>query len=151
MDIVSGTLWDSVVLDNLARRILGHATSGVSVGGGGSRIHLSDASQVNQRRASDIFNHADNLGLTCEQSSIVVGAADPVVSCADPAISGDSQLAYLITRDGAFHSQGLAPVERGSCSVTLSKPAPGAWRIVVFRLAGNHASGMQSIAVAEKT
>ena len=150
MDIVSRAIWESAILNHVARAILGHATSGVSVGGDGSRIHLNDPAEANQRRASDIFNHEGSLSLSCDSESIVAGAPDPVISCADSAIAYDSQLAYLVMRDGDLHAHGQAPVIKGSWEFRLTKPAPGAWDIVAFRLKGNHASGSVNIAVAEK-
>ena len=42
MDIVSQRITNTLFLDRVARAVLGKATSGVSVGGSASRIHLLD-------------------------------------------------------------------------------------------------------------
>ena len=56
-------------------------------------------------------------------ANVTVGDADPVVRCADERIAADSQLAYLILRDGDHHRAAASwHVTEGQTSLTLSAP-----------------------------
>lgn len=149
MDITSEGTFDAVLLDHIARQVMGRATSGISVGGGLSRIHLLNYSAANQRRASDILNHFNTLQLLETRTSMREGEADPVIRCRDQAIANDNEVGYLVLLDGEVFAQGLENVVSGVLSLTLSRPAAGSYRVFAYRLRGNHASACVQIVVQE--
>lgn len=149
MDIISKGTFEAVLLDHIARRVMGRATSGISVGGGFSRIHLLNDSAANQRRASDILNHFNTLQLIETRTGMKEGEADPVIRCRDQAIANDADIGYLILFDGAFYAKGSESVVSGELSLALSRPAAGAYSVFVYRLRGNYASASIQIVVQE--
>lgn len=149
MDITSAGTYETELLDHVARKVLGRATSGISVGGGFSRIHLLSSSAVNQRRASDILNHYNTLQLDTDKTTMSEGKADPVIRCRDLAIANDSEVGYLVLLDGEVYAKGSEKVVSGELSLTLSNPVAGTYRVFVFRLRGNHASASIQIVVSE--
>ena len=147
MEIIAQGNLNSTMLNAVARAALGQATCGVSVGGGLSRIHLLNHNLPEQQRASDVLNHFGSLSLTADLSRMSAGAADPVVRCADERIAADSQLAYLVFRDGAIIAQGRLDVIGGQASLTLSAPEVGVHDVFLYQLAGQFASGSLRIQV----
>lgn len=150
MDIVSQRITNTLFLDRVARAVLGKATSGVSVGGGASRIHLLDGNGANQARSSDIFNHFNTLQLSVEGAATREGETAPVIRCQDGAIALDSEMGYLVLLDGEVYAQGRDSLIKGELSLTLSSPAAGTYDIFVFRLRGNFASASTRIHVREE-
>lgn len=149
MDITSKGAFDARLLDHIARRVLGRATSGISVGGDFSRIHLLNGDGANQRRASDILNHFNTLQLLESNTSMREGEADPVIRCRDQAIANDEDVGYLLMFDGEVYAKGSDRVISGQLSLTLSSPAAGAYSVFVYRLRGNYASASVQIVVEE--
>ncbi|MDE2857160.1 MAG: hypothetical protein OXN94_04840 [Chloroflexota bacterium] len=147
MDITSAGTFDAVLLDHIARRVMGRATSGISVGGGFSRIHLLNDTAANQRRASDILNHFNTLQLLETRTSMREGEADPVIRCRDQAIANDEDIGYLLMFDGEVYAEGSDSVISGELSLTLSRPAAGSYSVFVYRLRGNYASASVQIVV----
>jgi len=146
MEIISHRALDARLLDTVARAALGAATCGVSTGAN-SRIHLLTANPPEQQRASDVLNHFGRLELEASTLSLRQGDADPVITCADEQIAADDQLAYLTLRDGEESERGRQDVSEGAASIPLRQPAPGEYTLLVYRLAGNFASGTLRIRV----
>ena len=149
MDIVSQSALPVSFLDLAARQALGEGTSGVSAGGGASRIHLLDASPANQKRASDVMNHFGALRVRADKTVMTEGEADPVISCHDAAIAGDTELGYLALLDNGIYAQGRDRVLSGRLSLTLGSPVAGVYAIYLYRRRGNYASGHARITVNE--
>ena len=149
MDVSRNIEAPARALDAVARDVLGEATCGVSVGGGRSRIHLLDASALNRQRAKDILSNFGALQLSASATTLDRGAADPVISCRDSAISGDSELGYLVTLDGEVYAEGADQVASGGISLTLRRPEAGAYAVFVWRKRGNYASAIMNITVNE--
>jgi len=149
MDVISEGTFEAVLLDHITRQVMGRATSGISVGGGFSRIHLLNDSAANQRRASDILNHFNTLQLLETRTSIREGEADPVIRCRDQAIANDKDVGYLVLLDGEVYAKGSDSVISGELSLTLSRPAAGSYSVFVYRLRGNYASASVQIVVQE--
>ena len=147
MEIIGQSNLNTAMLNAVARAALGHATCGVSVGGGVSRIHLLNHNMPDQQRASDVLNHFGSLSLSASGTKVTVGDADPVVRCADERIAADSKLAYLILRDGDFIEQGKLAVTEGQTSLTLSAPSVGVHDVFLYQLTGPFASGSLRILV----
>ena len=148
MDIVGHSNLNTAMLDAVARAALGKATSGVSVGGGVSRIHLMNYNQPEQQRASDVLNHFGALLVTADATRLSPGDAHAVVRCADERIAADSQLAYLVLRGEAVIDQGKVTVTDGQCSFALSDLEIGTYDVLLFQLAGQFASGALRIELA---
>lgn len=149
MDVSGNVEMPALSLDAAARDILGEATSGVSVGGGRSRIHLLDAGALNRQRATKILSNFGALQLSASATNLDQGAADPVIRCRDSAISGDSELGYLVTLDGEVYATGNDIVATGEVSLTLSRPEAGEYAVFVWRKRGNFASAILHITVNE--
>lgn len=149
MDVSSEGSFDAAMLDHIARHILGRGTSGISVGGGLSRLHLLNDSVSNQRRANDILNHFNTLQLDAVKTSMKAGEADLVIRCRDRAIAKDQELGYLILRDGAVFAKGSESVAAGALALTLRRPAAGAYQVFLFRIRGNYASAAATVVVHE--
>ena len=149
MDINSEGRFDAVLLDHIARQVLGRSTSGISVGGNFSRIHLLNDSAANQRRASDILNHFDTLQLLADRTAMREGEADPVIRCRDGTIANDSDVGYLVLLDGEVYGRGNDSVVDGEMSLTLASPVAGAYSVFVYRLRGNYASASVQIVIQE--
>lgn len=149
MDIISAGILEAGLLDHITRQVIGRGASGVSVGGGVSRIHLLNDSAANQGRASDILNHFNTLQLAETGISMREGEADPVIRCRDLAIANDSEVGYLILLDGEVYAQGVDSVVSGELSLTLSRPAAGSYSVFVYRLRGNYASASVQLVVQE--
>ena len=149
MDISTKAELPIRALDALARDILGDATCGVSAGNGVARIHLLQANEDTRRRCADILANFGALTLSATAIRLDEGAADPVISCRDQAISADSELGYLVTLDGETYAQGSDSVSAGVLSLTLSRPAAGEYVVFVWRKRGNFASGSLKISVNE--
>ncbi len=149
MDIAIQSAVPARFLDLAARQALGKGTSGVSAGGGASRIHLVDASPANQRRASDVLNYFGALRVTADKTTMTEGEADPVISCQDAAIAADTELGYLVLLDDEIYAQGRDQVVDGRLSLTLGSPLAGAYAIYLYRRRGNYASGHIQIMVNE--
>jgi hypothetical protein len=149
MDISIEAVANTQLLDPVAREGLGVATSGVSVGGGSSRIHLLDDSQSNQDIANDILNNYDGLVVTADKTSMVEDDADPVISCADVMIASDSDVGYIVLLDGVEYASGTDAVSAGVADLTLASPVAGVYEIFIYRRLGNYASGSITITVSE--
>ncbi len=147
MDISSAGTFEAVLLDHIARQIIGRGTSGISVGGGISRVHLLNDSAANQRRASDILNHFNTLQMEKTAISMKAGEADPIIRCRDQAIAKDQDLGYLVLYDGEVLAKGSDSVDSGQLTMTLSRPAAGTYSVFVYRLRGNFASATVQIVV----
>jgi len=147
MEITGQSNLNSAMLDAVARAALGKATCGVSVGGGSSRIHLMTHNLPEQQRASDLLNHFGTLSLAADLTRLKIGEADPVVRCADERIAADSQLAYLLLRDGEVIARGKMPVIAGQASLTLSALDVGVHDVFLYQLTGQFASGSLRIRV----
>lgn len=147
MDIVGQSNLNTAMLDAVTRAALGKATSGVSVGGGVSRIHLMNHNLPEQQRASDVLNHFGTLAVTAHAASISAGVAASVIRCADERIAADSRLAYLVLRADAVIAQGRLDVTSGQCSLTLSDLELGTYDVLLYQLAGQFASGSLRIHV----
>lgn len=147
MDIISQSALPVSFLDVAARHALGEATSGVSAGGGTSRIHLLDASLTNQKRAGDVLNHFGALRVTADKTTMTEGEADSVVSCHDAVIANDAELGYLALLDDEIYAQGRERVLSGRVSLTLDSPTAGVYVIYLYRRGGNYASGHVRITV----
>ena len=144
MDIIGQSILDTAMLDALARAALGEATSGVSVGGGVSRIHLMNHNLPEQQRASDVLNHFGTLRLSVDAAG---ASAAPLIRCADERIAADSQLAYLLLRADTVVAQGRLDVTDGQCSLTLGDVGVGAYVVLLYQLAGQFASGWLRVQV----
>lgn len=149
MDILGAGTFEAVLLDHIARHVIGRGTSGISVGAGVCRIHLINDSAANQRRASDILNHFNTLQMDATKPGMREGGAEVVLGCRDRAIAKDNELGYLILRDGEVQAQGSDSVIAGEWTLTLSRPAAGRYSVFVYRLRGNYASASVEIVVEE--
>ena len=149
MDVSRNVEMPALSLDAVARDVLGEATCGVSVGGGKSRIHLLDSGALNRRRAEDILRNFGTLRLSASATNLDQGAADPVIKCRDSAISGDSELGYLVTLDGEIYATGTDRVAAGEISLTLGRPQAGDFAVFVWRKRGDYASAVMNITVNE--
>ncbi len=147
MDVISAGTFEAILLDHIARQVIGRGTSGISVGGGLSRVHLLNDSAPNQRRASDILNHFNTLRMDKTRIGMREGEADPVIRCRDQAIANDKDVGYVVLFDGEVYAQGNESVNSGQLSLTLSRPAAGAYSVFVYRLRGNYASASVQIDV----
>lgn len=148
MDIIGNAGLRITMLNAVARAALGVATSGVSVGGGRSCIHLMNHNMSDQLRASDVLNHFGALPLTSTTERLAVGGSDPVISCRAEVISGDRALAYLILRDGDEVKRGQVDVISGGIDLTLEDLAAGIHEVFVYRMTGNFASGAARVEVS---
>ena len=147
MDIVSRTNRKALMLDAVARAALAAATCGVSVGGGRSRIHLMNDNPPEQQRASDVLNHFGTLPVSADVATLVAGDADPVISCSVQMVARDSQLAYLALRGEDVLMKGTLDQVNGAFALTLTAPEAGIHDVLMYRLAGNFASGLVQIRV----
>ena len=146
MDIISRKAIDPRLLDAVARAALGNATCGVSTGAD-SRIHLLAKNLPEQQRASDVLNRFGTLRLRSSATSLMAGAADPVIHCRDERIGGDAQLGYLVLRAGEAHMRGTLDIANGECSLTLTQPSAAPYTVFLYRLRGDYASGLVEIRV----
>ena len=146
-DIVSQSNLNTALLDAIARAALGKATSGVSVGGGVSRIHLMNHNLPEQQRASDVLNHFDTLAISVDATGSSVASAGPLVRCADERIAADRALAYVALRADEVIAQGELAVADGECALNLSAFAAGAYVVLLYQLAAPFASGSLRIRV----
>jgi len=146
MDIISNQVLDALLLDTVARAALGQATCGVSTGAD-SRIHLLATNAPEQQRASDVLNHFGALAVEASTTALREGEADPTLTCRDDQIAVDEQLAYLVLRDGEESARGRLDVRAGEFSFALKRPAPGAYTVLIYRLAGNFASASVRVRV----
>ena len=149
MDIIINGTYPAEALNQIARNALGSATSGISIGGGRSRIHLVNASPSNQDTANAILNNFGELIVSADKTTMNEGDADPIITCSDPAISGDSDLGYLVMLDGVEYDAGTDTVIGGSVSLTLVSPVAGVYEIFLYRHTGTYASGSVTITVNE--
>ena len=94
-----------------------------------------------------MLNHFGRLQLEASTLSLSQGDADPVITCADEQIAADDQLGYLTLRDGEESERGRQAISEGAASISLRQPAPGDYTVLVYRLAGNFASGILRIRV----
>ena len=147
MDIICQADLNIVMLDAVARAVLGGATCGVSAGSGGSRIHLISQNEADQQRASDILNEFGALPLNTSTNRLTAGDGDPVISCGAELISQDRALAYLTLRNGEVVDQGQAALADGAVALTLSNLMAGLHDVFLYRLTGNYASGALRIRV----
>ena len=137
-------------LDLIARDVLNAGISGVSAGGGVSRIHLVDDSPINQRRCDDILSNFDALLISANKTRMTEGEADPVISCRDDAIRDDIEMGYMVLLDGEVYAQGSDLVTSGVLTLTLSEPVAGVYSVFVYRKSGNYASATLQIVVNEE-
>ena len=149
MDVSRHVEVPALLLDAVARDVLGEATSGISVGGGKSRIHLLDNGAINRQRATRVLSNFGALRLSASATHLDQGAADPVIRCRDSVISGDSALGYLVTLDGEIYATGSDDVTAGEIALTLSRPEAGEYAVFVWRKRGNYASAIINITVNE--
>lgn len=148
INIISNTIIEIDILDNMARSILGIATSGVSVSDK-SIIHLLDESQSNQDKAQAILDNYNTLTVTADKTTMNEGDADPVISCNDVAISADANVNYVTLLDNEVYASGTDTVTAGLVQLTLSSPVAGVYEIFIYRDNDTFASGSITITVNE--
>ncbi len=150
LDIIAQIPTEINALDIVARVALSSATSGVSSSSDGkSTIHLLDDSQANQDIANDILNNYDTLVVTADKTTMDEGDVDPVVTCNDASISGDSDVGYVVLLDGTVYASGTTPVTAGVATLNLMSPVDGVYEISMYRVTDNYASGSVTITVNE--
>lgn len=146
MDIVSHKAHDPRLLDAVARAALGNATCGVSTGLD-ARIHLVSENMPEQQRASDVLHNFGMLQVTASATSLREDADDPVITCADEQIAADSQIGYLVLRDGEEWKRGRLTVVAGACSLALTPKSSASYNVLLYRLRGNFASAAVEISI----
>ncbi len=142
MDIVIQRELEAELLDLAARLALGGATSGVSSGGGLSRVHLAEANPPDQARASDLLRSFGALEVASSASAFQQGGPAPVLSSSDPRLAADGELACVVLRGGQESSRGYGKVKDGAFSLSLRQLVPGAYTVLLQRTRGDYASGV---------
>ena len=142
------SIWDIALLDDIARRVLGSDTVGVSVGAVSS-IHLVNAAQDAQDKVRAIFDGYNVLDVSLPQETVTQGEGDVSITCTDFAIVNDVDLGYLVLRDGVAHAKGLVPVTDGSVSVSLVDPIAGVYDVIMYRVVGDYRSAVAQLVVHE--
>ena len=149
INVISPNQYETDALDAMARSAVAQ-TIGVSVGPNGSIIHLPDNSNVaTQSIAQQILDNLDDLSVNIDKTIMNEGDADPVITCSDASISGDSDVEYIVLLDDAVYASGSATVTAGVATLNLLSPVEGFYEIVMYRTTGNYASGSVLLTVNE--
>jgi len=135
------------VIDAIAKTI---GAIGVSTGPYGTAVHVADDTSNDDLYAiSDALNGYGTLPVSADKTTMTEGDADPVISCNDAAIAGDSDVGYVALLDGGLYDSGVESVVGGAVNLTLGSPVDGVYDIYIFRRSGNYASGGVTITVSE--
>jgi len=149
MDISNNMNLPIAIIDKIARDALDNVTSGVSASRDVTRIHLTDNNHSHQTTAQAILENYDSLTISADKITLSEGDADPVITCSDTTIAGDSEMAYVVLLDGVLYADGTTAILAGSASLTLVSPLAGVYEIVLYRTADTYASGTIAITVNE--
>ena len=121
----------------------------VYVEDGKTSIYLLSGSPENQDKANAIFNNYDRLIVNSDKTVMTEGDTDPVISCNDVLIAGDSDVGYVALLDGIEYASGTTTVTAGEATLNLVSPVDGEYEIFLYRRTGNYASGSVTIIVSE--
>ena len=148
INVIVNTYLHPIVLDIIARK--NQYCIGVSTEPNKSTVHLDDvASFGDQTKIQNVLDNFGNLAVIAVNALINEGGADPVVTCNDALVAGDSDIGYVVLLDGAKYASGTDAVSAGSASLTLLSPVDGEYEIFIYRTTGNYASGSVTITVNE--
>lgn len=149
IDISTTQVMKATQVDAIVRAVNPNAF-GVSTGGYGTHIHLpDDANSTVQQDAQNILDNYGSLSISASVTTLNEGDADPIVTCDDASISGDSDMGYVVLMDGDIYATGTASVVSGEATLNLVSPVAGEYEVFMYRLSGNYASGSVNITVSE--
>lgn len=149
INITTETIEQATIVDVIARLAI-PTTFGVSSGAYGSIIHLPDGvSAGDQTIAQSILDNWSSLTVTADKTVMNEGDADPVISCNDVAIVGDTNVYYVTLLDGEVYANGTDTVTAGLAQLTLSSPVAGVYETFIYRDNDTFASGSITITVNE--
>lgn len=147
MEVVRQSILPMALLDCIARQVLGAATSGVSVGGGATRIHLLQSDAASQQCAAALLDNFGGLPLTASPATLRQGDADARISCRDAAIADDAELGYALLLEDEIVEQGRCEVRGGEALLLVSAAVAGVYTVCFYRQRGSFASGTAQLAV----
>jgi len=149
INITSELQRDTTMIDILARDMI-PTTIGASGGVYGAILHLPDGTSASdQNRAQAILDNYDGLTVTADKTTMTEGDPDPIISCIDVQIVGDSEVGYAVMMDGEVYDSGTTPVVAGTATLTLVAPTNGIFIICIYRQSDSYASGLTTITVNE--